>query len=217
MLRMTHSIVVIMLGAWGCMYSALGDTIDIYNTGESTMGTALPIGQTDPNFSLVSAPAGVPLTAITASPDSFWISNTATADWLSPSSNGSASWPVGTYDYQISFNLAGLDPATAQLSGQWTSDNNGCIDLNGVSTGNCTPFTGFGSLFSFSITTGFQSGVNTLDFVVNNGGGPTGVFAEISGTAAPVSTVPEPSFWWPLVGMILLAAVVCRRRLLATQ
>jgi hypothetical protein len=217
MRQMWHSI-VIALGICGCVYTAFGDTITIYKTGESTTGTALPIGTTDPNFSLISAPAGVPLTAITSSPDSFWIGNTTTADWISPSSNGSTSWPVGTYDYQTSFNLTGLDPATAQLSGQWTSDNNACIDLNGVNTGSCSPFGGFDSLLSFSITTGFQSGVNTLDFVVTNGGGPTGLFAEISGMATVLgSTVPEPSFRWPLLGMSLLAAGLFRRRTLIAR
>ena len=40
--------------------------------------------------------------------------------------------------------------------------------------------------FSETINTGFIAGVNTLDFVVNNGGpgiNPTGVRVELSGTA----------------------------------
>jgi hypothetical protein len=174
--------------------TAFGDSIVIFNTGEGTGGTALPVGQTDLNYNVISAPSGAPLTALTTNPNPAWHANTAGADWISPGSSGGSSWPVGDYDYQTVFSLAGLDPSTAQLSGQWSSDNDACIVLNGVNTGICSSFAGFGSLASFSITSGFLAGTNTLDFVVHNGGGPTGVIAEVSGTAAPNPPgVPEPS------------------------
>lgn len=189
-----------------------GDAIVISNTGESG-GAALPTGDLDPNYSLISAPAGVPLTATTTSPDPAWTNNTATADWISPGPTGDTGWPVGLYEYQITFSLAGLNPATAQLSGEWTSDNNASIDLNGVSTGITSPFAGFGSLSPFSITSGFQSGVNTLGFLVENGGGPTGLFVEVSGTAAASSsTVPEPSSIALLLGGLAFVGVGARRR-----
>jgi hypothetical protein len=76
------------------------------------------------------------------------------------------------------------------LSGLWASDNAACIYLNGANTGDCLPDIGYTTLQAFSITSGFVSGLNTLDFVVNNSGGPTGVIAEVSGT---VSATPEPS------------------------
>ncbi|HEX4811054.1 MAG TPA: hypothetical protein VH325_19095 [Bryobacteraceae bacterium] len=188
------------------------DPISITNTGESA-GTALPVGVTDPNYTLISAPAGVPLTALTTSSNPAWVSNNSTTDWISPGTSGGTNWPVGNYDYQTTFSLAGLNPATAQLSVSWASDNNGCIFLNGVNTGDCTAFAGFGSLTAFSITSGFTSGVNTLDFIVANGGttpSPTGVFAEISGTA---STVPEPSSLPLLLGFSFagLLGMVLRR------
>lgn len=192
--------------------SALGDSIVIFNTGEGTGGTALAVGQTDLHYSLISAPATVPLTAIATSPNAAWTANTSSADWISPGSSGDTSWPVGNYDYQTTFSLGGLNPSTAQLSGMWTSDNDACIDLNGVSTGICTAFAGFGSLHAFTITSGFTSGVNKLDFIVDNGGGPTGVFAQVSGTASS-SAVPEPS----LVSLVAIALLglcgVFRRKL----
>jgi hypothetical protein len=184
--------------------SAFGDVVTIFNTGEGTLGgPALATGVTDPHYTLTSAPATVPLTAITTVPNAAWHVNTATADWISPGSSGDTSWPVGNYDYQTSFDLTGLNPATAQLSGSWTSDNDACIFLNGVKTTSCTGFADFGSLLSFSLTSGFVSGVNKLDFIVDNGGGPTGVFAEVSGTASPgTSAVPEPS------SLVFLGAVL---------
>jgi hypothetical protein len=192
--------------------SAFGNSIVIFNTGEGTGGTAQSTGQTDLHYNLISAPSGVVLDAITTSANAAWTANTATTDWISPGSSGDTGWPVGTYDYQTTFDLTGLDPSTADLSGKWTSDNNGCIDLNGVSTGICSSFAGFGTASAFSITSGFKPGLNTLDFVVENGGGPTGVFAEISGTASPLSSVPEPSLSLLGAGGCLLGFGVLRRK-----
>ena len=174
--------------------NVFGSSINVFNTGQGLGGAALPVGQIDPHYSLVSAPSGVPLTAITTTPNPAWTANTATADWITPTGNANVSLPVGNYDYRTTFNLAGLNPSTATLSGSWTSDNNACIELNGVNTGICTGTTGFGSLVPFSLTSGFVAGVNTLDFVVTNAPGtstnPTGLIVEISGSASPV---PEPS------------------------
>lgn len=174
-----------------CVGNASVTSIPIYSTGQGSNGLGLPVGVLDPHYALVSAPPGVPLTAITTAPNGAWVANTSIADWISPGSDGNTWWPVGTFDYQTTFSLAGLNPATAQLSGRWASDNNACIFLNGVNTNVCTPYQNFGVLAPFTITSGFQPGTNTLDFVVYNGGLPTGVIAEISGTAN--ASAPEPA------------------------
>jgi PEP-CTERM motif len=199
--------------------NAFGDSITIFNTGESSGGPALASGQTDSHYSLISAPAGVPLTAIATAPNAAWTANTATADWIGTVSGGALSSAVGTYDYQTKFDLTGDNPSTALLSGLWTSDNQGCIFLNGTNTGDCTGETAFGSLQSFSISTGFTSGINTIDFIIDNGGGPTGVIAEVSGTVSSGSVgsaVPEPSTF-ALVGTSLLGLCGTLRNKLACR
>ena len=129
--------------------NAFAAAITIYNTGEGNNGLALPVGVLDPHYSLISAPPGVPLTAITTFPNPAWTGNTPTADWISPGSNGLTNWPVGNYDYQTTFSLAGLNSLTAELHGDWSSDNEACIYLNGVNTNVCTGNTSFGHLTPF--------------------------------------------------------------------
>src|SRR5207253_10283787 len=79
------------------------------------------------------------------------------------------------YDYQTTFDLTGFDPATVRLVGNWAVDDSGTdIKINGASSGvkNTAAF----SIYSpFVITSGFKTGLNTIDFIVNNGdnGNPT--------------------------------------------
>ena len=174
--------------------SAFGSAITIYNTGQSTGGTALTAGTADTHYTLISAPAGVPLTAIATAANPAWTPDTASTDWISPGASGNTGWAAGTYDYQTTFSLTGLNAATAQLAGLWSADNTACIYLNGANTGDCLGSSAYGTLTNFSITSGFIAGINKLDFVVVNGDGPTGVYAQVSGTAS-ASAVPEPSSW----------------------
>jgi len=104
-----------------------------------------------------------------------WTGHTATAGWIPPQANQGTfpnSTGSGTYAYRITFDLAGLDPATAAIQGSWSTDNFGLdVLLNGASTGNthaAEPPSMFTYFAAFTISTGFVAGVNTLDFVVNN-------------------------------------------------
>jgi hypothetical protein len=125
-----------------------------------------------------------------------WIANSETSLWIGPRFvTDQASG--GDYTYRLEFDLSNFDPSQTVLLGQWTSDNAGLdIVLNGNSTGNTT--TGnFGQLFDFKLTGGFVSGVNTLDFVLNNAdpnGGYTGLRVEnlrAGSVAVPDGTAPS--------------------------
>jgi hypothetical protein len=80
------------------------------------------------------------------------------------------------------------------ITGKLSSDDEVVgVLLNGVAVSPAitTPDGGFGSLFNFSITSGFVSGVNTLEFLtMNTHGIVTGLIVDMTGTA---SAVPEPA------------------------
>lgn len=100
-----------------------------------------------------------------------------------------------TVDYQTTFDLTGLDPASTVITGEWSTDNHGFdILINGHSTGLTSP--GYGAFTPFDLSPfqgDFQAGVNTLDFVWNNDNGFGGMDVQnLQGTALPAA-VPEAS------------------------
>lgn len=195
-----------LLGTLPAIVSAA--PIIICNTGQAVdcVGT-VGNGATDVNYTLV-APGVVTGSTAAVTDDGFpippWVANDADSRWIGPASTAgqNSDGPAGNYFYRTTFDLTGLDPTTAALSGFWSTDNAGVdILINGVSTGQTIPFFD-GSLYSFqhlvafSVTSNFLPGLNTLDFVVNNfpadGENPTGLRVDsIAGTAT--TTVPEPT------------------------
>jgi len=158
----------------------------LYYTGVDNTGTVLPVGTSEQHYEMTGP--SYPATVITASP--YWIKPSAGSSWIGPS-NGNVNDPLGDYSYVLTFDLTGLDPATAVISGGWATDNTAKILLNGIDTGISKPLYGFTSLDSFTISSGFVPGTNTLEFVVSNrpeGAGsinPTGLLvANLSGEAS---------------------------------
>jgi hypothetical protein len=179
--------------------------ISVFATGVDASGTPLPNGTFgDPHYTLVSEPSAASsqlqvLTSAFGFPvvPGGWLGDSSSSAWIAPTNvpflNGGQAYG-GFYDYQTTFTLAGFNSATeaASLSGQWAADDSGTLFLNGVSTGQATD--GYGAYSPFSITSGFQSGVNTLDFMVlEDGSGATGLRVDgIGGTLSPAA-VPEAS------------------------
>lgn len=194
--------------------AAKATPITIHNTGTVSSGA-------DPYYIITasndpSVPAYSP-----AYIDTSWAGGWASAingtDWINPSASGMGGQNFGiySYTYTTSFDLTGFDPTTAVLSGLLQADDEVTLFLNGhqVSTSNvgtytrATAFT-VGSNYSSD----FQSGVNTLSFLVTNSGNyATGFDAAISGMA--VSEAPENgSFTMVLLAGVILSGVGLHRR-----
>ncbi|MEQ9358875.1 PEP-CTERM sorting domain-containing protein [Coleofasciculus chthonoplastes] len=170
----------------GAMPASAASINGLFTTGVDNDSNALPLGFQDSHYTVVE----------TGNKNSFTISkslpvqipNNSTSLWIWENSNAK---PIGvTRTFRTTFNLTGLNPNTASISGLWATDNLGSdILINGLSTGEKS--TGYRRPSSFNINSGFVAGVNTLDFVVQETRGGDGAFRvlEISGTAEPV---PEP-------------------------
>jgi hypothetical protein len=130
------------------------------------------------------------------------------SQWINPSGNGQQGFGQYDYTYETTFNLPGAPTPYTSITGQFATDDVAIIMLNGVQVG--TGGIGkYNAWTPLSITSGFQSGMNTLDFVIlNRTGGPSGVDIQLSGVYAP-----EPASL-ALVGAGLLGAgfLVRRRR-----
>ncbi len=197
----------------------------LFNTGVDSGGSLLTNPAVDPHYSITST------TATAYTPDDayaydslqdvinvygdVWVHNTATSEWIGPSSDLSEPFDpdwAGFYNYDLTFDLTGLDPSTAAISGVWSSDNGSQIWLNGVYAGISKGNSGYSSLDPFSLTSGFQPGINTLTFVVNNANeslayNPSGLHVNnLQGTA---NAIPEAAAIYVWSGLAL-AAVGCR-------
>jgi PEP-CTERM motif len=173
--------------------------IDLYNTGMTTpwySGAPTPFadGITDTHWTILSMPSGSPANAITASANAAWLANNTTSKWINDSGNGSGTSPFGTYVYRTTFTLAGgTNLNTVGINFRISQDNTfTSIKLNGVDTGLTNPATFNAWSNNLALTSGFQTGTNTLDFTFVNAGttnNPQGLRVEFTGAFVGV---PEP-------------------------
>ena len=175
----------------------------LFNTGVDASGVPLPDGTIgDPHYTLVSVPSGSTTdvrvrTSAGGYPIPPYVGDDSLSAWIGPNNDAALNSPVGHYDYQTSFTLgAGVNPATASITGAYSTDNE-LVDIlvNGHSTGitNGSTDTGqYSAWWALSISKYFTSGANTLDFIVNNDGGPSALRVEVTGS---VAAIPEPATW----------------------
>lgn len=148
-------------------------------------------------------------------PISPWLGNSAGSKWITPLLSQSASFDTdstGIYKYHLQFDLTGFDAASASFAARFAADNAAVVMLNGqqISSGSS-----FSNWSNFSATTGFNAGVNSLDFLVTNfsqsSGNPTGLRVEFLNSS--VSAVPEPASVFTLMtGLLLMGFVRSRRK-----
>ena len=210
----------------------------LYSTGVDDGGKLLAAQASDPHYRLIQVPdptdatapgleTNAPAYTLKAGfPVGPWIAEGPNSRWIAPQADQSGGNVPGSYIYRTKFDLTGLDPATAQVSGRWTSDNGGFdILLNGASLG-ISQGGDFAGFYSFEITSGFVAGENTLDFVVSNAGdaiNPTGLRVEIVRAIAekpgdPPRFLSQPTGLLALVGdAVTLSVEVDGTRPIAVQ
>lgn len=199
-------------------------SFDCYNTGVLMSGLLALAGSVDLHYTQT-----VPLTTSQStyvSGNTFgtiipadWIPNSVASEsngskWITPTlypGIGEANVP---HTFHTTFDLAGLDPDTARLSGRWAGDDFSFIKLNGVvkSIVSNVP-NSYSAWTSFTITDGFIPGSNTLDFVgitpTTVELGPIGLRVQFTEhTALPV---PEPGAL-VLASSSLIGLLARRRR-----
>jgi PEP-CTERM motif len=204
--------------AMGLAGSASAATITgLFNTGTDAAGNALAGGDgvIDPHYRIQSTTDGIVGAQAVTFRDNRYGSDDATSRWVSLTSNG---YPGrNTTIYRTTFSLAGFIASTAQVTGRFGADNIGRIIFNGVDQG-IRIENSFGHFLpSFSLTSGFLGGLNTLDFLVEDGpsGPPTALHvAGLAGTAdlTNVAGVPEPSAWALMIAGFGLTGAAMRRR-----
>lgn len=194
-------------------FSASAGTItiaDLFNTGVNSTGAVLADGTVDSHYTITAAPNGAQVATKTPAGYPFpnWAANDSNSAWIGLNT-ASASGPVGNYTYHTTFTLAAnAILSSVSINGLWGTDDQAlAVYINGLSTG--LTLTGFSTLSAFSINSGFHAGANTLDFVVYNGSGPTGLRID---NMVGTYQAPDGGLTAMLLGASMLGLVAFRRR-----
>ena len=118
----------------------------------------------------------------------------AVSKWIAPDYTNNGCCPGGNYTYTLTFTLpAGLNPATATISGRWAADNAATMKLNGSLLALPSPGFSYWTPFTIAPSAIMTPGVNTLQFIVNNFGSFTGLRVEFTNAFAACEKCVPPS------------------------
>ena len=176
----------------------------LYNTGVNDQQDVLTENEVDPHYELIDPSEIVGDAFVTTAAGGFpippWIDDNHLSAWIAPSLDTNAPgdpFEEPNYIFRTTFDLTGVDTSDLEINGQWATDNLGLdILINGESLG-IENRNGFGGYTPFLLDFGFEDGVNTLDFVLNNAGdspNPAGLRVEFegNGNAPPPPPPPHP-------------------------
>ena len=191
------------------VYCSVGQGADIpgvYSSGVDDSGNPRSYGANETHYPLTSAPPGVG----TGTSNTYVLQNNAAwydpdsqgdnARWIGPPNGNVANYPSGTYVYSLTFDLTCYDDTSAQIQLDWRSDNYSEVWLNNVYASKTYETSDSDASFltsnpwaSVTLSSGFNSGSNTLEFKVDNdtipptgNTGPIGLLIRLnSATANP--------------------------------
>jgi hypothetical protein len=187
MFRITSLIYLLLAGSSALCQAA--NLTNLFSTGISTNGTLLYHGKADPHWKMASGPGpGATLTNAYAVYEqsihrsAAWLVDDTASQWIGPQASMLNFTNTGEYRYRTSFDLSGLDLDTIMLRIAVASDDQvTAVLLNDQVTG-ITFTNGSGVLDVEHLFNGFQSGTNTLELVVTNAGGSTGLRCVLNAT-----------------------------------
>jgi hypothetical protein len=186
-----------------------------FNTGVNAAGAPLASNAIDPHYSIVNSTVFGPAAYAKHDADGPPITP---GTWLVDGPNAASSWLVpdlnfffidvpGVTDnitYRTTFDLTGFAPNSFSINGRWAADDSGLrMRLNGVLVPGIA-VAQYDLWTNFAISSGFQNGINTLEFDTRSTQNPTGLRVEMT------SAVPEPGTW--LMCVLGLAALHLRQR-----
>src|SRR5438034_8476854 len=143
-----------------CIAKGHADSIPLFNTGVDSSANLLSGGSADSHYLILET--GSPALVINdVNIPANWIPDGPASKWIWQNANGTPTFVTRTF--RTTFDLTGLHPSTASISGRWATDNAGLnILVNGVGTSQTSP--GFGAFTPFSIPDNLlSSSLNTID------------------------------------------------------